>query len=70
MKHVIERIISGTLEGIEEWVNRKALLTLVLALLLIKSFPKIAMVLFVTIGVVAFRNIQQRPHLAIEVDPI
>ena len=70
MKRGIERIISGTLEGIEEWVNRKALLTLVLALLLIKSFPKIAMVLFIAIGIAVFRNIQQRPHLAIEVDPI
>ena len=70
MKRGIERIISGTLEGIEKWVRRKALLTFVLALLLIKSFPKIAMVLLVAIGIVAFRNIQRRPHLAIEVDPV
>ena len=65
----IERIISGTLEDIADWVRRKPLLTLLLALLLIKWFPKIAMVLFVAIGIAVFRAVRQQAHLAIEVDP-
>jgi hypothetical protein len=69
MKHRIERIISGTLEDIADWVRHKPLLALVLALLLIKLFPKIAMVLFVAIGVTVFRTVQKPAHLAIEVDP-
>jgi hypothetical protein len=39
MKHGIKRIISGTLEPIADWVCRKPLLALILALLLIKSYP-------------------------------
>ena len=35
MKHGIERIISGTLEAIADWVRRKPLLVFVLAILLI-----------------------------------
>ena len=69
MKHGIERIISGTLEPIADWVRHKPLLALVLALLLIKLFPKIAMVLFVAIGVTVFRTVHKPAHLAIEVDP-
>jgi len=65
-----ERIISGTLEDIADWVRRKPLLTLVLALLLIKSFPKIAMVLFLAIGIVVARAIRQPAHLAIEVNSV
>ena len=69
MKHRIERIISGALEDIADWVRRKPLLALVLALLLIKLFPKIAMVLFVAIGIAAFRARRQPAHLAIQVSP-
>ena len=65
-----ERIISGTLEDIADWVRRKPLLALVLALLLIKWFPKIAMVLFVAIGIAVFMSAQQSDHLLIEVDPV
>ena len=64
-----ERIISGTLEDIADWVRRKPLLALVLALLLIKWFPKIAMVLFVAIGIAVFMSAQQPAHLVIEVSP-
>jgi hypothetical protein len=69
MKHRIERIISGALEDIADWVRRKPLLALLLALLLIKWFPQIAVVLFVAIGVTVFRAVRQPAHLAIEVDP-
>ncbi len=65
-----ERIISGTLEDIADWVRRKPLLTLVLALLLIKSFPKIAMVLLLAIGIVVATAIRQPAHLAIEVNSV
>ena len=64
------RIIFGTLEPIADWVRRKPLLALVLALLLIKSFPKIATVLFVAIGIVVFRTVRQPAHLAIEVNSV
>ena len=64
-----ERIISGTLEDIADWVRRKPLLALLLALLLIKLFPKIAMVLFVAIGIAVFMSAQQPAHLVIEVSP-
>jgi hypothetical protein len=64
-----ERIISGTLEDIADWVRRKPLLALVLALLLIKLFPKIAMVLSVAIGIAVFMSAQQPAHLVIEVSP-
>jgi hypothetical protein len=70
MKHKIERIISGTLEDIADWVRHKPLLALVLALLLIKWFPKIAVVLFVAIGIAVFRTVHKPAHLAIEVDPV
>jgi hypothetical protein len=69
MKHGIERIVSGTLEDTADWVRRKPLLALVLALLLIKWFPKIAMVLFVAIGIAVFMSAQQPAHLVIEVSP-
>ena len=69
MKHRIERIISGTLEPIADWVRRKPLLALVLALLFIKWFPKIAIVLFVAIGIAVFRSSRQTAHLVIEVEP-
>ena len=69
MKHGIERIISGAFEGIEEWVRRKALLTLVLALLLIKSFPKLAVILLVAIGFALFMSAHQPDQLIIDVDP-
>jgi len=69
MKHGIERIISGTVEDIADWVRRKPLLTLVLVLLLLKSFPIIAMVLFLAIGIAVFMSAQQPAHLVIEVDP-
>ena len=65
----IERIISGTLGPIADWVRHKPLLALVLALLLIKWFPKITMVLSVAIGIAAYRAVRQPAHLAIEVDP-
>jgi hypothetical protein len=65
-----ERIISGTLEDIADWVRRKPLLALVLALLLIKLFPKIAMVLSVAIGIIVFRSVHKPAHLAIEVNPV
>ena len=69
MKHGIERIISGTLEAIADWVCRKSLLALILALLLIKLFPKIAMVLLLAIGIAVYRDVRQQAHLAIEVNP-
>ena len=69
MKHRIGRIISGTLEATADWVRHKPLLALVLALLLIKWFPKIAMVLTVAIGIAVYRAVRQPAHLAIEVDP-
>ena len=70
MKHRTARIISRTLEPIADWVCRKPLLALVLALLLIKWFPKIAMVLFVAIGIAVARAIRQPAHLAIEVNSV
>ena len=69
MKHGVERIISGTVEDIADWVKRKPFLTLVLALLLLKSFPIIAMVLFVAIGIAVFRSVHKPAHLFIEVEP-
>ena len=69
MKHGIKRIVLGTLEPIADWVRHKPLLALVLALLLIKWFPKIAMVLLVSIGIAVYRAVQQPAHLAIEVNP-
>jgi high-affinity K+ transport system ATPase subunit B len=65
----IERIISGTLEASADWVRHKPLLALVLALLLIKLFPKIAMALFVAIGIAVYRTMRQQAHLAIDVSP-
>ena len=65
----IKRIISGALEASADWVRHKPLLALALALLLIKWFPKIAMVLSVAIGIAVYRAVQQQAHLAIEVDP-
>ena len=70
MKNRIERIISGTLEGIANWVRHKPLLALVLALLLIKWFPKMAMFLLVAIGIAVYRAVRQPAHLAIEVNPV
>jgi hypothetical protein len=69
MKHKIERIISGILEPVADWVRHKPLLALVLALLLIKWFPKIAMVLLVAIGIAVYRAVRQPAHLTIEVNP-
>ena len=69
MKHGIERIISGTVEAGAEWVRRKPLLTLVLALLLIKSYPKLAVILLVAIGFALFISAQEPDHLVIDVDP-
>jgi hypothetical protein len=69
MKHRIGRIFSGTLEPIADWVRHKPLLALVLALLLVKLFPKIAMVLSVAIAIAVFRAIRHPAHLAIEVNP-
>ena len=69
MKHGIKRIISGALEASADWVRHKPLLALVLALLLIKWFPKIAMVLLVATGIAVFRAMRQPAHLAIEVSP-
>jgi hypothetical protein len=63
----IERIVSGALEASADWVRHKPLLALVLALLLIKWFPKIAMVLSVAIGIAVFRAMRQPAHLAIDV---
>ena len=65
----IERIISGTLEASADWVRHKPLLALVLALLLIKLFPKIAMALFVAIGIAVYRTMRQQAPLAIDVSP-
>jgi high-affinity K+ transport system ATPase subunit B len=70
MKHGIKRIISGTLEPIADWVRHKPLLALVLALLLIKWFPTIAMILVVAIGIAVFRTVHKPAHLVIEVDPV
>jgi len=69
MEHKIGRIISGTVGAIADWVRHKPLLALVLALLLIKWFPKIAMVLLVAIGIAVYRAARQPTHLAIEVNP-
>ena len=69
MKHRIERIISGALEATADWVRHKPLLALVLALLLINWFPKIAIVLLVAIGIAVHRAARQPAHLAIEVNP-
>ena len=65
----IERIVSGALEASADWVRHKPLLALVLALLLIKWFPKIAMVLSVAIGIAVYRATRQPANLVIEVDP-
>ena len=70
MKHGIERIISGTLELIADWVRRKPLLTLILVLLLLKSFPIIAMVLLLAIGIAVFMRAQQPAHLVVELDGV
>ena len=69
MKHRIRRIIPGTLEPVADWVRHKPLLALVIALLLIKWFPKIAMALSVAIGIAVYRAVRQPTHLAIEVNP-
>jgi hypothetical protein len=69
MKHRIERIISGAHEASADWVRHKPLLALVLALLLIKWFPKIAMALSVAIGIAVYRAVRQPTNLAIEVNP-
>ena len=69
MKHGIKRIISGALEASADWVRHKPLLALVLALLLIKWFPKIAMVLSVAIGIAVYRATRQPANIAIEVSP-
>ena len=69
MKHGIKRIISGALEASADWVRHKPLLALVLALLLIKWFPKIAVVLFVAIGIAVFRTVHKPAHLVIQVSP-
>ena len=66
----IERIISGTLEPFADWVRRKPLLALVLALLIIKWFPKIAMVLSAAIGIAVYRTVRQPANLAIEVNRV
>jgi hypothetical protein len=66
----IERIISGTLEPIADWVRHKPLLALVLALLIIKWFPKIAMVLSAAIGIAVYRTVRQPANLAIEVNRV
>lgn len=66
----IERIVSGTVGAVESWVRQNALMALLLALLLIKSFPVIAIVLLVAIGIVIFRTAHQPVHLAIEVNPV
>ena len=66
----IERIISEALGAVENWVRQNSLMALILALLLIKSFPVIAIVLLVAIGIVIFRTAHQPVHLAIEVDPV
>ena len=70
MKNRTARIISGTLEPVADWISRKPLLTLVLALLLIKSYPKLALVLFLVAGIAVYRSAQQPAHLVIEVDPV
>ena len=70
MKHGIKRIIAGALEASADWVRHKPFLSMVLALLLIKSYPKLAMILFVAIGFALFRSAQQPAHLVIEVDPV
>jgi len=70
MKHRTARIISGTLGTIENWVRQKPLLALLLALLLIKLFPLIAMVLLLAIGIAVFMIAQQPAHLAIEVSSV
>jgi len=69
MTNGIERIISDTVEAGAEWVKRKPLLTLVLALLLIKSYPKLAVILLVAIGFALFKSAQEPDQLIIEVDP-
>jgi hypothetical protein len=70
MKHGIERIISGAVEASTDWIRRKPLLSLALAFLLIKSYPKLAMIMFVAIGFALFRSARQPAHLVIEVDPV
>jgi hypothetical protein len=69
MKNRIKRIISGTIEPVADWLRHKPLLALVLALLLIKWFPKIAMVMLVAIGIAVYRAVRHPAHLAIEVNP-
>ena len=69
MRHRIVRIISGTLDPVADWVRHKPLLALVLALLLIKWFPKIAMVLSVAIGIAVYRAVRQPAHFIMEVNP-
>jgi hypothetical protein len=69
MKHGIGRIITGALEASADWVRHKPLLALLLALLLIKSYPKIAMVLLVAIGSAVYRAVRRPANLAIEVNP-
>ena len=68
MRHRIGGIISGTVEASADWVRRKPLLTLVLALLLLKSYPKLAVILLVAIGFALFMSAQEPGHLVIEVD--
>ena len=70
MKHRTARIISGTLGTIENWVRQKPLLALLLALLLIKLFPLISIVLLVAIGIAVLRTIKQPAHLPIEVNSV
>jgi len=70
MKHGIERIISRAVEASAGWIRRKPLLTLVLALLLLKSFPIIAMVLLLAIGIAVFMRAQQPAHLVVELDGV
>jgi len=70
MKHRTARIISRTLEPVADWVRQKPLLALLLALLLIKLFPLISIVLLVAIGIAVLRTVQKPAHLAIEVNPV
>ena len=70
MKHRIRRIISGTLEPVADWIRHKPLLAVVLALLIIKWFPKIAMVLSAAIGIAVYRTVRQPANLAIEVNRV
>ena len=70
MKNRTARFISRTLEPVADWVRQKPLLVLLLALLLIKLFPLISIVLLVAIGIAVFMSAQQPSHLVIEVDPV